>query len=406
MLHFLLWLSCFLGQADPPVPQFVPLYSERGDHPWDTLHQTLFMRTFTTGESYYHRHSWNVPGSGFLAETNRKNLVKLLDAVESLPRAEMEATSPLRRLIFFRDLWTVFEHLQQPEMISGTRGADLLPQLARIMQRLELTDEEIQHLPDTFAQLREKGIYSETLDPDQLDKPYLPTKLLDESSDWIAVSTSKNSSSAPHHTQSVNQRSLFSIHLRWPAGREAGEVFLAANSLKDEVRFPQGTELALLRRAVAPSQDGKLRVTKVVESLQLLVTPSSDASAGEAKQDLRFKFVLDRASLIAGQPGLVPLDSNSPIDAYGFESTGQWRSMQVNDADGEPLVLGYGKGHVGVPSLQHCATCHGLKTTKFHANFGQFPVYAATNAKLENTLQTAKEQSGSWRVYLELRRKP
>lgn len=405
MLNSFLVLSCFLGQtASFDAKQYAPTYHELADHPWNAVHKKFFVRTFNTGETYYHRLSFDVPWGRFQRLSNQDSeyhdLLKLIDAIDQLPRDEMETAAPVRRLLFFRDMWTVFEELHH--MTSKERKEELRRRLARIMSRLELTDDEIQHLPDTLAMNRDKAVFPESFDPKHPEKPFLPTTLLKDDSEWITISASKESAlGAPAHTESVNKRSLFTIHMYWPEGRAAGEQFIAAEPLKDAISFPPGTTLALLRRAVAASNRGKLKVTNVVESLQLIVSP-----AAMIKQDARFKFVLDRYELISGRAALVALNADSPLDAFSFESTGQWRMTQLKDTDEETLVLGYGKGHVGVPSMQHCIVCHGLRNTKFHANFGQFPVFTSTNSKLAATLEKTKEESDSWREYMQLREKP
>jgi hypothetical protein len=405
MLNSLLMITCLLGQSAPfDVTKYAPIYSELGDHPWDAVHKSFFVRTFTTGETYYHRLSFDIPWNGFRRLSKQdpeyEDLLKKFDAIDQLPRDEMENAAPIRRLVFFRDLWTTFEKLKH--MASTERREELRPRVARIMKRLELTDHEIQQLPDTLAMIRAKAQFPEVADPEHPEKPFLPTTLLSDTSDWITISTSKKSAiGAPAHTNSVNQRALFSIHMRWPNGRKAGEKFIAAKSWRDNIEFPPGTVLALLRRSVAANTSGSLKVTNVVESLQLLISPPP-----QSKQDLRFKFVLDRSEFLSGLPGLKALEANTPLDAFSFESSGQWLMLQKYDADGETLVLGRGKGHIGTPSMQHCALCHGLRNMRFHANFGQFPVYLSTNPDLARTLEVAEEKSDSWRDYLQFREKP
>jgi hypothetical protein len=405
MLNSLLILSCVLGQSAPfDVTKYTPFYHKLNDHPWNAVHKAFFVRTFTTGETYYHHLSFDVPWSAFqrlsTQDSEYHHLLKQFEAIDQLPRKEMENASPIRRLLFFRDLWTVFEKLQH--MASKDRGKELRRRVARIMKRLELTDDDIERIPNTLAMIRAKAAFPESPDPEHPEKPFLPTALLREDSEWMAISASKNIAlGAPTHTESVNQRSLFSIHMHYPDGRKAGEQFIAASRRQDTIQFPPGTELALMRRAVAVNKNGKLNVTNLVESLQLLVSP-----VAEAQQDARFKFVLDRSECLSGEPGLQVLESNSPIDAYGIESAGQWKTPQKEDADGEPLVLGRGKGHVGVPSMQHCVACHGFRNTRFNANFRQFPVYVTTNLDLARALESSKENSDSWRDYLQLRKTP
>ncbi len=411
MVNSLFLLSCILGQIAPlDVTKYTPLYSEQGDHAWDGVHQAFFVRTFTTGETYYHRLSFDVPWTDFRrlsnGEAEYQAILKKLGAIDQLPLEQLEAAPAIRRLIFFRDLWAVFEKLNG--MVSKKRGLELRQRVARIMKRLELSDDEISRLPDTLALLHDPRQFSDAPDSANRKKPYLPTTLLSENSEWITLATHNSiegieelAQSAPAHTKSVDRRSLFSIHMRFPEGRKAGEEFIAKNRKNDRFQFPSGTELALLRRAVAANHIGELKVTNVVESLQLLVTPLP-----EEKSDARFKFVLDRSALLAGEPGLKPLELNSPVDAFSFESTGQWLMRSQHDADGELLVLGRGKGHVGVPSMDHCVACHGVRNTNFSANFSPLSVHPTTNAKLIRELEVSKVESDAWQEYLQLREKP
>ena len=411
MVNSLFLLSCILGQIAPlGVTKYTPIYSEQGNHAWDGVHQALFVRTFTTGETYYHRLSFDVPWTDFHrlsnGEAEYRAILKKFDAIDQLPIEQMEAAPAIRRLIFFRDLWAVFEKLNG--MVSKERGVELRQRVARIMKRLELSDDEISRLPDTLALLHDPRQFPDAPDSANRSKPYLPTTILSEHSEWITLATHNSiegieelAQSAPAHTKSVDRRSLFSIHMRFPEGRKAGEAFITKNRKNDRFQFPSGTELALLRRAVAANHIGKLKVTNVVESLQLLVTPLP-----EAKSDARFKFVLDRSALLAGEPGLIPLELNSPVDAFSFESSGQWLMRSPLDADGELLVLGRGKGHVGVPSMEHCVACHGIQNSNFSANFAPFSVFASTNAKLVRELELSKVESDAWQEYLQLREKP
>ena len=411
MANSLILLGCILWQSTSlDVTKVTPIYSKQGDHAWDGMHQALFVRTFTTGETYHHRLSFDVPWTDFHRLSNGgeeyQAILKKFDAIDQLPREQMEAAPAIPRLIFFRDLWTVFEKLNA--MVSKERGAELRQRVARIMKRLELSDDEVSRLPDTLALLRDQRQFSDTPDSANREKPYLPTTLLSDNSEWITLATHNRiedfeelAQSAPAHTKSINHRSLFSIHMRSPQGRKAGEDFIAKNRKNDRFQFPSGTELALLRRALAANQTGKLKVTNVVESLQLLVTPLP-----EEKSDARFKFVLDRLTFLAGEPGLIPLELNSPVDAFGFESSGQWVMRSQQDADGELLVLGRGKGHVGMPSMAHCVSCHGFQNSNFSANFNPFSVYPMANAKLARELEVSKIESDSWQDYLQFREKP
>ncbi|OYW13694.1 MAG: hypothetical protein B7Z55_16415, partial [Planctomycetales bacterium 12-60-4] len=154
MADLMLVMSCLLGQSESiDVTRYAPIFSKHDDHPWDAVYKSFFVRTFTTGETYFHRLSFDAPWNSFQRFSREEEaysaLLQQLDAIDHLPRSEMERATPIRRLVFFRDLWTVFERLES--MSSKPRGTELRERIARIMRRLELTDDEIQHLPDTLA---------------------------------------------------------------------------------------------------------------------------------------------------------------------------------------------------------------------------------------------------------------
>src|SRR4029077_1624915 len=76
------------------------------------------------------------------------------------------------------------------------------------------------------------------------------------------------------------------------------------------VPLPQGTMMALVRRTALPSTSGDVIATPLVESLQLIVV--------DQPQDRRFKFVMDRAALLAGGRGLRAVARDETLDAWGF----------------------------------------------------------------------------------------
>lgn len=397
--------------TDPEdVLHFQPVYGNQAGHPWDVLHEFFFVRRFTTGETYYHRLSFTPPWPQFHSFVQRDDVfeaaISKLEAAEHMPREEMEQAAPIRRLLFFRDLWAVFESLKTTEdgftreQESSARRNELRRRLARIMQRLELSENEIALLPQTLSLARTEAFYPVAFDKAAPDRPFLPTNVLDDDSDWVCSKTGKwSGTSAPAHEQSVSQRSLFTIHVLAPDGREAGELLLAtANKSNGSAAYAPGTVLVLLRRALAATTDGKLIATDVVESLQSIVTPL----AGE-REDFRQKFVLDRRDAVLGKPGLRRLTDKTPLDAFSFESGGQWSRSPTPDSDGETIVLGQAKGPAGVPSMHHCAACHGLRTREYYANTVQSAIFPASNRELAHGIAKSKSADRHWQDYLDLR---
>jgi hypothetical protein len=344
-----------------------------------------------------------------------------LEAVEKLPPAQMEEQPASRRLIFLRDLWPVFDGLHfahyswprdEDEGASGkavARRDELLRRVARIMKRLELTDEEVRALPNAFQTIGEKKLYPKAFDSSSESEPFFPTDLLDNDGPWVTYSSEREpSAGGMAHMDSVRHRSVFTLHLRMPDGRDGAVKYLKEFTKTEGQQFlPPGTTLALLRRALVPTRSEKLLVSPFVESLQLIaVTPL---------EDQRFKFTLDRKAFLTGGAGMKLLGKDDPVDTSSFESIIiQSRIMSTLPREPAPpsesLIAGQYRTLREIPSsLGICAECHSIATR--NNIFGSRGLRnAATVAYLQShpdeaaaTIVKKKEASEEWKSYLRLR---
>jgi hypothetical protein len=413
-----------------------PIYDTRPGHPWDQARDIFYVRRFSTGEVYEHPHAFEPPWYEFYPFTRDaafcEQVLARLEAVEKLPPAQMEEQAASRRVIFLRDLWPVFDGLHRalvetPRDKEATANAvarrdELLRLLARVMKRLELTEEEVRALPNVFRTLGEKKLYPKTFDPssvryvDESDplagsesRPFFPTDLLDNDGPWVTYSSEREpSAGGMAHMDRVNHRSVFTLHLRTPDGRDGGVKFLK-DFTKTEGRqaVPPGTTLALLRRALVPTRSGKLLVSPFVESLQLIgVTDLADQ---------RLKFTLDRKDFLAGGAGMKLLGKDDPVDTSSFEAIIiQSRIMSTLPKEpgppSESLIAGQYRTLREIPSsLGICAECHSIATrTNVFGSRG--PKNAATTAYLQSdpeeaaaTVVKKKEATREWKSYLRLR---
>ena len=182
------------------------------------------------------------------------------------------------------------------------------------MKRLELTEEEVHALPNAFQTIGEKKLYPKAFDPSSESEPFFPTDLLDKDGPWVTYSSEQEpSAGGMAHMDSVRHRSVFTLHLRTPDGRDGGVKFLQDFTKSEgQQAVPPGTTLALLRRALVPTRSEKLLVSPFVESLQLIVvTPL---------EDQRFKFTLDRKEFLTGGAGMKLLGKDDPVDTSSFEA--------------------------------------------------------------------------------------
>ena len=203
----------------------------------------------------------------------------------------------------------------------------------------------------------------------------------------------------------MRHRSIFTLHLRTPRGRDEAVKFLADFREKEgKEHVPAGSTLALLRRALVPTREGTLAPSPFVESLQLIGVTSAN--------DVRFKYTLDRKDFLATETGMKLIGKDDPVDNSGFESgvavpristITAWQSIPPT----ESLVLEHYKTVAEMPkSMATCVKCHGDATrTNIFANFGsRNAAYVQSDPdEADATVIKKKEASEEWKSYLRLR---
>jgi hypothetical protein len=347
-----------------------------------------------------------------------EQVVDRLEAVQKLPAAQMEEQPAVRRLVFLRDLWPVFEGLRQARVdLSGGNEAtakavlrrdDLLRRVARVMRRLELTGEEIRSLPNALATIRDKKIYPQAFSLASPDAPFAPADLLEKDGRWVGYSRDKSPSvGGKFHVEFVKHRSVFTLHLRTPGGRDEAVKYLNDFEKNNGSQpLPVGSTLALLRRALVPARDGKLLPSPFVESLQLIAVTKEFPT--------RLKFTLDRKDLLASGAGLKLIGKDDPLDPSSFESIFSYNRVMTipppppTIPPPEPLILGQYKSVRALPrSAQTCVECHGEVTrTPIFANFqprNAAYVQQTAPAEVDATVVKIKQASEEWKSYLRLR---
>ncbi len=396
-----------------------PLFDPQGGHPWDQARDAFYVRKFSTGEVFEHPHAVTPPWHEYFPftfdATFHENVLSRLEALEKLPVEQMEEQPALRRVILLRDLWAAFDALHQLHNKwdkrqddkavlekAITRRDELRLRLARVMKRLELTEEEVSALPNAFQVIAEKKLYPKSFDPAAGDKAFFPFDLLDKDGPWVTYSgLTERSAGGVLHTTFVNQRSVFTVHLRTLDGRDGGlKYFQDSIKANNKLDIPPGSTLALLNRAVVPTRSGKLLVSPLVESLQMIVvTPPHDH---------RFKFMLDHKELLAGNLGLKPLGKDDPADFSSFGDAFLWghpRDLRQKDVDGETFITGKYNTVRDMPrAFDVCVMCH--RDTVGNTLFGGgavLPEVQSDPEKADASVIKKKEASEEWKSYLRLR---
>jgi hypothetical protein len=329
--------------ATPEVKQ-VKIYDADPAHLWNRLHSALFVRTAPGGKSYGQDELdpllW--PESKFLLTgEHHKDVAALLDEFLADDGHKL-IKDPLKRVVFQHDLWAVFDWLADPKAVYGYRDDDFTPEaralqirLARAIRRLALSAKQIQQLPDNYAAAITARAFPPSHSPEKPGRAFLPPDLFEPEGPWVLLGEHM-SPAAPVHLRSVHGRSVFFVFLNLPAGREATLAYLEKlgafpNALMPQPadrnsrfmarnlprfnpelpQFPVGTQVALVREKLAIDEKGKIRPTRLIESVQLRVyraIPKGDPAHPEGFDDLEgkqdfYEFRITRKDLFSGTAG-------------------------------------------------------------------------------------------------------
>jgi hypothetical protein len=323
---------------------------------WNRLYAALYVRTTQDGQSYGQDELdpllWR-SSKYLLIKPRYQQAISLLD--EFLTKSgEKLIEDPLKRATLQRDLWAIFDWLADPHLgYSGhpsekkDEGAaerrELRKRLAQAMQRLALSREQIDTLPDNYAAAVATKVIPAKHDPSAPEKAFLPPDLLTGGGPWVILGA--EGLAAPNHVAFVQGRSAFIVLVNLPQGRKAILAYLEKlngfpNPLMpqsaaernghvankhgpllnpDLPQFPAGTQFALVRQMMLMDDHGKVRPTRIIENVQLRVfldVPRTEDLPREKRKDsdglLRrlhmakndfYEFQLRRKDLFAGKAG-------------------------------------------------------------------------------------------------------
>lgn len=254
--------TALLTELKQPVPAPEPwtVYDTDPEHPWNQLHRVLFGRVDSTGrvfgrealDPYLWRSSTHLRSGSSLEDA-----LRVLDEFLTAPR-DGPWRDPLRRAVMQRDLWAVFD--------QATMGGEATPlpelehRLVRAIRTLALSKNEILDLPDSLERAIASGRFPTTFAQDHPTTTYLPLELLNPAGAWICLGRRDGPAAISHVAAfPFYGRSVFLPCLRAPAGREATAEFLAA--LQENPRsanVPEGSEVALIRRALLIDENGEI----------------------------------------------------------------------------------------------------------------------------------------------------
>lgn len=301
-------------------------------------------------------------------EDARKTLQELLAADK-----ETLNLSNLEQAFLLHDVWTAFD-------IAIDRDDELIPLLAKVIDKLRLNRSVISKLPDNYSDAVRSKVFPSHIASDR-SSAFLPPDLFEPTGAWVQIGAAGAGPIAPLHVDLTAGRSAFLLFVKCPGGRQATLKYLNQLNLyltpwilapaKIATRFgvteeairmdplrlnpgtpqlPDGTMFALVRRMMLIDDDRSLVATQITQSVQLRIyksDPGLDPSqSGDSTNHAQrvFEFALSRSDLFAGKRGGLRIIAS---DEFGQDL------MQSNN-----MGLSRGERLRGPIVMNTCTRCH------------------------------------------------
>jgi len=305
--------------SDPSQSGDEGIYDPTPDHVWNRLYRSLYVRVSRDGRKYGYDELdpllW-IETNHLLSGASYQQAINLLDQFLST-QADRLVADPLKRAMLQRDLWAVFDWSTLHSYKPTPEKRELQVRLARVIRRLALSKEQIEALPNNYADAVAGKVFATQYNSRQPDNPFLPADLFQPEGPWVALSAFGGGPVALTHVFNFSGRSVFLVFMRLPEGRQATLTYLKRLSghprllpNPDLPQFPAGTELVLVRQMLLIDNQANLRPTHLTESVQIRIhraTPKTIPEGINVHLDAARRLPLDvsefklsRAKLFAG----------------------------------------------------------------------------------------------------------
>jgi hypothetical protein len=379
--------------ASPSHPEIsTTIYDANPSQLWNRLYAALLIREDRHGSQFgadsLDPLLWS-ESEHLLARPSQQRAGRVLDEFLGT-HGENLIHDPVKRALMQRDLWAVFDwsvqqqsRSQRPEYTEEKR--QLQTRLAEVLRRLALSPEEIEALPDNYAQAVESGTFAKKYDAAHRDQAFLPPDLFDPRGPWVYINASPEpfhyAGVAEAHVQAFSGRSRFLVFMRLPEGRAATMAYLQALwkfpqpwiqeqapgadqavANPDLPSFPAGTEVALVRQMTLFDNQGNLAPSPITESVQIRVyhtitaTPARSFGNGDMNEVAKnsgqdfYEIKLSRALLVAGKDGGLKATGRDEKELSTFQQQGD---DEIQEFDEHPEFK-----KMWAPALQGCLSCH------------------------------------------------
>ncbi|HEY4263519.1 MAG TPA: hypothetical protein VGM98_25370 [Schlesneria sp.] len=317
-----------------------PIYDASPSHLWNRVHAALLCRVGPDGKTYGEDRLepllW-MHSEHLLRGKSFENAVAVLDEFDR-EGGESLIETPIKKAILQRDLWLVATWLtQKPDTEEKQR---LQSALAKVIRRLALSSEQIEKLPDNYTSTVAAKVFSSRFDTWQPERSYLPAQVFDPEGPWVCIGRG-DGLIAPQHlredSSSPFTNSVFLIFLKLSSTRVKTLQFLteletfkqpylvdnpnpSPGGMRGQShprlpnaalpKWPKGTEVALVRRALLINTNGKIVASPITESLQLRVMRTNTPEPSAAMFNIEnargnwafFEFQFRRTDLLGPSP--------------------------------------------------------------------------------------------------------
>jgi hypothetical protein len=280
------------------------VYDPDSDHIWNRAFRQFYRRTTNDGKEY---------GLGeldpllwfdttyLLSGDSYQQAIQILDEFLAA-HAENLIDDALRRAMFQRDLWAVFDWLAcQSDPYPFQRQA-LETRLAQIIKGVALTTEEILSLPDNYTLAVQSNAFPAAYQADNPEAAFLPGDLFESNSAWVSMGREGGPVAITHTNEfPFFGRSVFLVFVRSPDGRKATLEFIHSLTMDPHPDFKIGSEVALVRRMLLIDDQGNPVLSPLVETIQIRhFSPAQ----------VFHEFELDRTRLLSGDANTLRLKTD------------------------------------------------------------------------------------------------
>lgn len=155
------------------------VYNPDPDHLWNRVFRQLYRRVASNGQEYGSDELdpllWQ-DTTYLLDGVSHEQTVQVLDEFLST-HAENLIREPLKRAMFQRDLWAVFDWLASPAEPFRSQRQALEARLAQMIKRIALSKEEILSLPDNYRLAVGSNTFPDSVQADHPEIAFLPADI-------------------------------------------------------------------------------------------------------------------------------------------------------------------------------------------------------------------------------------